>query len=40
VSGLHFYGSGKRCATTYGGGLRRMGSFSTNRLRPASWRRG
>jgi hypothetical protein len=34
VSGLYFYGSGKRRATTYGGDLRRMGSFSTNRLRP------
>ena len=34
VSGLYFYGAGKRRATTYGGDLRRMGSFSTNRLRP------
>jgi hypothetical protein len=34
VSGLYFYGSGKVRATTYGGDLRRMGAFSTNRLRP------
>ena len=34
VSGLYFYGSGQRRATTYGGDLRRMGAFSTNRLRP------
>jgi hypothetical protein len=34
VSSLYFYGSGQRRATTYGGDLRRMGSFSTNRLRP------
>jgi hypothetical protein len=34
VSGLYFYGSGKRFPTTYGGDLRRMGAISTNRLRP------
>jgi len=34
VSGLYFYGSGQRFATTYGGDLRRMGANSTNRLRP------
>lgn len=33
VSGLYFYGSGQRRATTYGGDLRQMGAFSTNRLR-------
>jgi len=34
LSGLYFYGSGKRYATTYGGDLRQMGIASTNRLRP------
>ena len=34
VSGLYFYGSGQRRATTYGADLRRMGAFSTDRLRP------
>jgi hypothetical protein len=34
VSGLYFYGSGQRFATTWGGGdLRQEGFVSTNRLR-------
>jgi hypothetical protein len=37
VSGLYFYGSGQRFATTWGGGdLRQEGFVSTNRLRPDS----
>jgi hypothetical protein len=34
LSGLHFYGSGQRYSTNYGGDLRQMGSASTGRLRP------
>jgi len=34
LSGLYFYGSGQRFATTYSGDLRLMGTSSTNRLRP------
>jgi hypothetical protein len=34
LSGLYFYGSGQRFATTYGGDRRQMGAASTNRLRP------
>jgi hypothetical protein len=34
LSGLYFYGSGQRFATTYSGDLRQMGVSSTNRLRP------
>jgi len=34
LSGLYFYGSGQRFATTYGGDLRQLGAAPTNRLRP------
>ena len=34
LSGLYFYGSGQRFATTYGGDLRNEGAAPINRLRP------
>jgi hypothetical protein len=34
ASGLYFFGSGERYATSYGGDLRRVGVGSTGRLRP------
>jgi hypothetical protein len=34
LSGLYFFGSGERFATSYGGDLRRAGAGTTNRLRP------
>ena len=34
LSGLYFYGSGQRFATSYGGDLRQMGATSNGRLRP------
>jgi hypothetical protein len=34
VSGLYFYGSGQRLATSYGGDLRQVGTGSNARLRP------
>jgi hypothetical protein len=34
LSGLYFFGSGERLATSYGGDLRNMGAGSTGRLRP------
>jgi hypothetical protein len=34
ASGLYFYGSGLRFATSYGTDLRRVGASGTNRLRP------
>jgi hypothetical protein len=34
ISGLYFFGSGLRYATTYGGDLRNTGNLSSGRLRP------
>ena len=34
LSGLYYYGSGQRFATTYGGDLRGTGSSTAGRLRP------
>jgi hypothetical protein len=34
ISGLYFFGSGLRYATTYGGDLRNTGNVSSGRLRP------
>ena len=34
LSGIYFFGSGERYATTYGGDLRRQGLNPSNRLRP------